>query len=104
MVTAAPWVANVVHYYRPSGRVLAMAPTTVDVSRLNPAYRSTVAMELPAGPSVVVWDQWSAASDPAGSDLLLAQVRARGGRVAHVETGVGAMPRVLVVCFVVGAE
>ncbi len=101
VVVGAPWVANVVRYYRPGADVVSLTPGTADVSRLNPAYRGATTPDVPAGPAVVVWDVWSAANDRAGTARMLAQVRARGGRVAHVELGgPGTGPRVLVVCFV----
>jgi hypothetical protein len=101
VVVGAPWVANVVRYYRPGAQVTALSPSSTAPAGLNPAYRGATVAAVPPGRTVVVWDAWTAASDPAGTARMLAQVRARNGRVAHVElsepeTG----PRVLVVCFV----
>jgi 4-amino-4-deoxy-L-arabinose transferase-like glycosyltransferase len=103
VVTAAPWVANVVRYYRPDSTVVATTPATTEVGRLNPAYRDSVRHDLPPGPLVVLWDRWSSATDPAGTARLLREIRERGGRVAHVEPGPEGAPGAWVVCFVVGA-
>lgn len=101
VVTSAPWVANVVRFYLPTSSVAALAAPVSERSRLNPAYRDQGWRRLPEGEVVVVWDVWSAASDPNGSARLLAMVRERGGRVAHVETAEpGTGPTVLVVVFV----
>lgn len=106
VVTAAPWVANVVRYYAPTARVAALGAPSTDQARLNPAYRRRGVEVLPPGEAVVVWDVWSSHTDPEGTARLLHMVRARGGRVAHVETGArpGAEPQteptVLVVVFV----
>lgn len=101
VVTAAPWVANVVRFYLPDSSVAALAGPAAERARQNPAYRDQGWRQLPEGEVVVVWDVWSAASDPTGSARLLAMVRDRGGRVAHVETAEpGTGPTVLVVVFV----
>ena len=103
VVTSAPWVANVVRYYDPAPPCSPPPRRPPRWLRLNPAYRNLVLTDLPSGPLVVVWDRWSAATDPTGTARLLRQVRERGGRVAHVEQDTGDVPGALVVCFVVGA-
>ncbi len=96
VVTAAPWVANIVRHYTPGVTVTSLS-RDLDLDTVNPAYRGGPP-ELPGGPVHVVWDAWSAASDPSGTTALLAEARGRGARVAHVELAEpGAQPRILVV-------
>jgi hypothetical protein len=102
VVTGAPWVANVLGHYLPDHRVSSLAPAGRDPARLNPAYRSASSQTLPPGAVAVVWDAWTATSDPVGAAHLLALARERGGRVAHVGTDpASSVPRPLVVVFLV---
>lgn len=102
VVTGSPWLANVVRAYLPGRHVVALSRAGTGSGEVNPAYRSSSLTSLPAQPVVVVWDAWTASTDPVGTARLLAEVRERGGRVAHVETGAGgAGARPLVVVHVV---
>ena len=101
VVTAAPWVGTVLRHYLGGASVHALTTPVAD-ARANPAYPSQSVSRLPSGPSLVVWDVWSAAADPAGTARLLELVRQRKGRVAHVETAtIGGSRRVALVAFVV---
>lgn len=100
VVTAAPWVANIVRHYAPGASVTSLAGPD-DPEAVNPAYRSRP-VDLPPGHVLVVWDAWSAGTDPAGTARLLSEARARGARVAHVELAErGAGARILVVVLAV---
>lgn len=100
VVSAAPWASNVVRHYLPGFEVTSFAVGGRDDSRLNPAYRDHVVLQLPRGSAFVVWDVWSAAGDPEAAAALLRLVRERGGRVAHVEVAdEGPVPRILVVTY-----
>lgn len=104
IVTAAPWVANILEHYLPGRRITPLTHTGAADSGDNPAYRTGSTPRLPSQANAVVWDAWSADSDPLGTAYLLDQVRERGGRVAHVERDSRAgSPRALVVVFLLGA-
>ncbi|WP_377643211.1 glycosyltransferase family 39 protein [Oryzobacter terrae] len=85
IVTAAPWVANVVRTYAPGRSVASVRPSVTDVGRLNPAERGRTVANLPPDAVVVVWDAWTASRDVEATARLLDAVRLRGGRVGHVE-------------------
>ncbi|MFQ6171698.1 glycosyltransferase family 39 protein [Oryzobacter sp. R7] len=104
VVTAAPWVANILRAYLPDRSVASVRPAARGLSRVNPADRDETLGSLPSGPVAVVWDAWTATHDPVATAQLLAEVRGRGGRVAHVEAREsGPSSRPLVVVYVVGA-
>ena len=99
VVTGAPWVSSVLRHYLGAVPVQTLAGPVSDAA-LNPAYRGTGVRTLPSGPSLVVWDVWSAAADPAGTARLLDLVRERDGRVVHVESATtGGSRRVALVTF-----
>lgn len=98
VVTAAPWVSNVLRHYAPGRVVTSIAPT--DAREVNPAYHQ-VSAGIPSD-ALVVWDAWSATTDREATRTLLAEVRRRQGRVAHVESVADGSGRVLVVVFVLG--
>ncbi|WP_392544392.1 glycosyltransferase family 39 protein [Oryzobacter telluris] len=104
VVTAATWVADVVRLYARGSPVSTLTTARTVAADVNPAHPRHRTAALPAGPVAVVWDAWSASTDPTTTSALLDEVRAAGGRVAHVESAPGTVgARPLVVVFVVGA-
>lgn len=104
VVTASTWVADVLRHYTRGGTVWTLSTATAQ-SAANPAHPRNWTATVPAGRVAVVWDAWSASADPTTTRLLLEDVKARGGRVAHVESATGAVgARPLVVVFVLRAS